>query len=79
MIMLGFSGAGRARLAWTTAKVAVAVAFLSLFATEWLARGGLDRQGLARFVGAAPEPTMTGSLASAKDIKLDPCATPKRP
>lgn len=78
-LMFDVSGSGgRARLAWTTAKVAVAVAFLSLFATDWLSRGGLANGPLARLAGRPAEPNMTGSVVKAKDVKLDPCAAPKR-
>jgi hypothetical protein len=79
---MDLSGAGRrSRLVWTTTKVAFAIAVMSLLATNWLSHGGLDQGALARLAGGGriEEPTMTGSLARARDVRLDPCAAPKRP
>jgi hypothetical protein len=72
---------GRSHLVWTTAKVAVAVAFLSVLATNWLSHGGIDQGRLARLAAGArfEEPTMTGTVAKANQVKLDPCAVSRRP
>jgi hypothetical protein len=80
--MFDVSGAGgRSRLVWTTAKVALAIAVLSVLATRWLSHGALDQQGAVRvaLAGRADEPTMTGTLGKARDVRLDPCAAPRRP
>lgn len=67
---------------WTTLNAALAVAFLSFAATEFLARGGVDRVGLAQLAGGASrdarDPVTTGSLASVANLRLDPCAIEPR-
>jgi hypothetical protein len=69
------------RVVWTTTKVAVAVGLLSLVAARWLSHGPLDQQTLLRLAagGRVEEPTMTGTLAKARQTTLDPCVAQKRP
>lgn len=69
-------------LTWTV-KAALAIGVLSLAATHFLAREGLDRSSLQRLAAESAargrEPVTTGTLAkNAGDTKLDPCATPAR-
>lgn len=72
---------GRPNLVVTVTKVTLAVGFLSLLATNWLSRNGLDQIGLSRLTAQAyDEPMTTGTLArAANQQKLDPCAVPRRP
>ena len=67
-----------------TLKAALAIAALSILATHFLSREGLDQRSLQRLAAEAAargaEPVTTGTLAkSAAAQKLDPCAAPRRP
>lgn len=82
--MLASLLANRTGLLVGTIKAAVAIAVLSVVATHFLAREGLDQRTLQRLAAESAakgrEPVTTGSLAKgAAEAKLDPCAVPRRP
>lgn len=64
-------------------KAVVAIAFLSVFAAHWLSESALDQKSLSHLAAQAArrgaEPTMTGSIARAAGVKLDPCGDSRRP
>ena len=74
-------GQGRPAILMTTAKIVLAVGFLSVCAGNWLSNG-FDTHGLSRLASAVtrdvPDPVSTGSLGrSAAATLLDPCALPR--
>jgi hypothetical protein len=73
-------GRRRSVLMWAV-KTAAAVAFLSFWASNWLAGPALDTGMLSRLAAitgaAAHDPITTGSIVSgARGAKLDPCNLP---
>jgi hypothetical protein len=71
---------GRPSLIATTVKAGLAIALISVAATNWISNG-LDRSGLTQLAGdVTGEPLTTGALRErAASTRLDPCAAPKKP
>ena len=67
---------------WATVKAAIAVTVLSVAATQFLSSSRFDRGGLGRLAADASrpvrDPVTTGSIASAANLRLDPCAVEGR-
>jgi hypothetical protein len=78
--MFGLFGRSDRPLLLATIKAVVAIAFLSLLATKYLADGALDQPTLSRLAADAAkgkgEPTMTGSIDR---VRIDPCTGAKKP
>lgn len=76
------TGQRRYGLIWTTVKAVVAIAVISVAATQFLSGSRLDRQGMgvltAMISGPVRDPVTTGSIASANQVRLDPCVAPLR-
>jgi hypothetical protein len=72
--MLGLFGSNDRPLLVTTMKAVVAIGFLSVLATKYLADGAFDQPSLSRLAAEAAkgkgEPTMTGSIDR---LRVDPC------
>jgi hypothetical protein len=78
-----FAPNDRPRLLVGTIKLAAVIAFISLFAGQWLADGAFGDRSLARVAAEASrpatEPTMTGSIGrAASGIKIDPCGDTRK-
>jgi hypothetical protein len=75
-------GGSRPTLLINTLKVITATALISYVTAHWLSAGGLDRSHLGRLASAAmhrsDDPAVTGSITSAGQTRLDPCAIPLR-
>jgi hypothetical protein len=85
IIMPGLFGGGeRPALLIATAKIVVAIGFLSYFAAHWLSSEQFDQKGLSRLAVIAArntaDPAITGSIVQAAGAtKLDPCVAPRKP
>lgn len=82
--MFGLFGGDDRPLLMATVKAVVAIAFLSVLATKYLADGALDQAALTRLAGDASrgkgEPTTTGSiLRSSAAVRIDPCTGAQKP
>lgn len=82
--MFGLFGSNDRPLLIATIKAVVAIAFLSMLATKYLADGTLDQPALTRLATDAAkakgEPTITGSiLRSAATTRIDPCTGAQKP
>jgi Flp pilus assembly pilin Flp len=74
----------RGSLMATVGKAAVAIAFLSVLAANWLSAGvsELDKNNLAQIAASVtgrPDPMITGSISKrAAETRLDPCVMPPK-
>jgi hypothetical protein len=73
----------KGRLLGRTVKVCFVLAMASYVAAHWLAADPAGEKTVARVaaaIGMAPEPRITSALAPvANEVRLDPCAAPRRP
>ena len=78
--MFGLFGRNDRPLLIATIKAVVAIAFLSVLATKYLADRSLDQPTLSRLAAEAAkgkgEPTMTGSISR---VRIDPCTGSQKP
>jgi hypothetical protein len=72
--MFGLFGSNDRPVLVATIKAVLAIGFLSLLATKYLADGSFDQPSLSRLAAAAAkgkgEPSMTGSIDK---LRIDPC------
>jgi hypothetical protein len=70
--MFGLFGSNDRPLLVATIKAVLAIGFLSLLATKYLADGSFDQPSLSRLAAAKGkgEPSMTGSIDK---LRIDPC------